>query len=273
MATETYEPFRVVPAGAIQIPLGFSLRATVFNSQANTIVQVSYLILQPNGCVVAQRFTVQPTSDRVISSGLAALGDGWIVALQAIASAGTPRRGQCFVRVQLVQGNDTQSDAYATVLQGYVTATEGLALPGGAVESSTYGPGVMRTIVGTDPAANVEISETVPTNARWRLVTFCYAFVTDATVANRLPVLTIDDGTNVLWRSFSNVNQAASQTSIYHAGDGLISHQIATQTHVLALPTHLILMGGYRVRTQTTALQAGDNFSAPTYHVEEWIED
>jgi hypothetical protein len=87
------------------------------------------------------------------------------------------------------------------LLQGYVTDTSRLSFPGSPIRSSIEGPGVLRSITGTNPAANAEISETVPTNARWRVHAIRFTLVTDANVANREVALTLDDGAAVFARS------------------------------------------------------------------------
>jgi hypothetical protein len=34
-----------------------------------------------------------------------------------------------------------------------------------------------------------------------------------------------------------------------------------------------VLAEGYRIKTSTAAIDAGDDYAAPIYSVEEWIED
>jgi hypothetical protein len=76
-------------------------------------------------------------------------------------------------------------------------------------------------ISGTNPAAGVEISETSRRARARKLRSFAFTLVASAVVANRTPVLTIDDGANVLFETGTNVAQTASQTVKYRAAVGV----------------------------------------------------
>jgi hypothetical protein len=123
---------------------------------------------------------------------------------------------------------------------------------------------------GTDPGAGVEVSETVPATYYWRVLSFRVAFVTSATVANRFPALTLDDGTTVFGTFGVGAAITASQTAAITWADtsGIIAPAVGL--HLAALPSSIILPPGYRVRTATTAIDAGDNYGAPSYLVERW---
>jgi hypothetical protein len=98
-------------------------------------------------------------------------------------------------------------------------------------------------------------------------------FVADATVASREPVIYLDDGVNAFGRWPSNRVITASQTIVithniikaapFTGGSGGASEQSTP------LP-EIQLAAGWRIRTVTANLQAGDNYSAPQFTVEEW---
>lgn len=260
-------------AGGTYLTRDNAVRVTSFNSAAGVSLTIAGQILNDDGRVVPFSFLHVPNTDRTIATSTVRVGEGVLLNAHVFASSGSPRRGQCFVRVQIVQGFSGAVDAIGTVLQGYVTDTAGRAWPGSPIELSTEGRGVIRSITGTDPAAGAEISETVPTNARWQLLAIRFTLVTDATVANRRPNLQIDDGTTELARSTLQNDATAGATFHY-------SYQIGVQALAGAgnyFSAHIVsrtyLSGGFRIRTATTNLQAGDNFGAPQLLVEEWIED
>lgn len=259
--------------GALYCGPDSHLRLTVFNAAAGVTVALTTTRYDPDCGVLRAKHTIVPTTDRLVNTVTVPLGAGWLMTAQLVASAGTPRRGQCFARVELVSGIAASADSLATILQGYVLDTSGLAYPGSPIESSTSGRGVVRSVLGTDPAAGVEISEAVPANARWRLIGVAYTLVASAAVANRTPILTIDDGATILWTSSSAVAVTASQTAKYRAAAGVPFFTVDTREYQLPLPSDLILMGGFRIRTVTGAIDAGDNYGAPQLLVEEWIED
>lgn len=120
-------------------------------------------------------------------------------------------------------------------------------------------------IAGADPAAGAEALITVPAGEIWELLSVLVVLVASAAAANRQAQLIIDDGTNILWQSDSPSNQIANETRTYVAGSGLERQDVGvpTSTKQWALPTGLVLAGGYRIRTLTTAIDAGDNYGIP----------
>lgn len=125
------------------------------------------------------------------------------------------------------------------------------------------------SIGGTDPAAGVEISDAVPANARWNLLAWRATFVTDGTAGNRTAQLVIDDGTNILHFIPSSTVQATTLTWNYHASNiGAAQFNSGVQLF-LPLPPVLTLPAGYRVRTSTGAIVAGDNWGAARLLVQE----
>ncbi len=131
--------------------------------------------------------------------------------------------------------------------------------------------GRIRSITGTDPAADTEISETVPDRRRWRILTIYLILVTDANVADRIPNLIIDNGTTSLYILPSDTAHTASLTRHYNYSTQPVPQFLSDIIFHLPLP-HLILPAGYRIRTTTTNKQVGDNYSAPQLLVEEWID-
>ena len=83
----------------------------------------------------------------------------------------------------------------------------------------------------------------------------------------------IDNGANVFGLIPVGQNHAASLAINYCGFVNAQRNTLATATtRNFPLP-ELILQGGDRIRTQTSGIQAGDNYSAPVLHLEEWIED
>ena len=122
--------------------------------------------------------------------------------------------------------------------------------------------------------AGAEIEEAVPTNVRWRLLGLQATLVTDATVANRRPTVVITDDADLdLFRFRGQADQAASLTmqhvfspQQYLAGsDGARAHYV--------LPPDTFLPQGWKFKTVTANIAAGDNWGAPQIWVEEWLEE
>jgi hypothetical protein len=96
--------------------------------------------------------------------------------------------------------------------------------------------------------------------------------VASAAVANRNASLNFDDGANIYAQAAVNFNQTATTSFIYHFGDvGQTFVQTSAQAQVSA-PKNIVLLPGHRLRTIVSALDVADDWGAPQYEVEEWLE-
>lgn len=133
------------------------------------------------------------------------------------------------------------------------------------------GTGRSRSIAGTNPAAGAEISETVPTGTRWHISAVRISLVTDGTAANRTFQLVFDDGASPSFADIiTQTAQTAGTTRVYFFTLDLPVMELAVVGNLLyPLPSELWLPEGFRMRTVTTNLQAGDDYGAPEFLVEE----
>lgn len=249
------------------------LRLRSFNSVAGVTLALEGRMLRLDGSISPIAAPHLPATDRTQTTTLHAIGEGWLQHVSVRATAGAPRRGQCYVAVDLVRGQTNAVQPLGVITQGYVADMSPLAWPGMLPLASPDGVGVVLSVLGADPGAGAEWSVTVPTNARWRLFTAYVNFLTDATAANREVILTIDDGANLLFEATSTFNHTAS-LNVSYAFARNVQRGSSTTANLVNVPIpDMILMGGYRVRSQTVNMQGGDNFTAPRLCVEEWIED
>lgn len=249
-----------------------ALRVTSWNSLAGVALVISGRFLGVDGHVEPFVETHTPATNRTAVTTTHGRGCGWLSDLSIVVSGAAPQRGQTFARVDVVRGLASSQIVLSTILQGYVTATKRLAYPGSPIEDSLAGQGVIRSITGTDPGAGVEIAETVPTGARWRLQGLRASLVTSVAVANRNVMLAFDDGANIYAGAAVNFNHAASLTFVYHFGAvGQSFVQTSAQAMVSTMP-NIVQSAGHRFRTSTSAIDAADNWGPPQYAVEEWLE-
>lgn len=249
------------------------LRLTVLNALANVRVRLAGRFLNLEGRIVSFAHDLLPTSDRVATTLTRSLGEGWLLDWSVVAIAAAPVIGQAYAIVSLVRGQTGAVVDLATLGAGYVTTTQRLASTDASVASSLDGAGALRSIAGTTPAAGVEVSETVPTNARWEILAFKAQLVTAVAVANRVPSLTLDDGATVYYRTSCGFLQTASSTFIWSWGPGVNAlAPVANSQLQETLPVGLRLPAGHRINTVTGALQGADQWNAIQYLVREWIE-
>jgi hypothetical protein len=129
-----------------------------------------------------------------------------------------------------------------------------------------------RVVTIPAPAAGADPVIVVPANSNWRVESLSTSLVTDAVVANRVPHLVFDDGQgHVLFNTpFAN-NQIAASTVQYSAGASIVASSFDNAI-TACYPQHMLLLQGWRARMLTTALDAGDQWSAVTVLVKEWIQ-
>ena len=258
--------------GGVYLSNDEHVRLTAHCSQANVRLAIEGRIIGLDGAINSIRAELAPTSDRVLSSAIANAREGWLLHGHVRAISGAPSVGRCFCRVEVVRGRTGDVTPLVTLAQGYVGELSNLAWPQQVTAAPGEGRGVIRSITGTDPAAGAEWSETVPTNARWRLIAARASFVTDATVASRTVSLRIDDGTTDVWLLPSHATQAASLTFPYSLAAIGQSGFASGNSIVIPMPPDVFMLPGWRVRSATGTIQAGDNWGAPQLWVEEWIE-
>lgn len=250
-----------------------NIRITSFNSAAGVQLALRSRFLGLDGEIMPSADLQTPNTDRSAKTTIIPSPEGWLLGAQVFASAGAPLIGQCYVVVEIVQGLGASAIALQTLAAGYVTAKQPLSWPGQPIGSSLDGGGALRAIIGSAPGAGNNITETVPTGARWEMLAFEAILVASAAVANRLVSLTFDDGVNIYFFDSPNLVQTASQTGAYAFAQG--QSKLAVP-NLLAVPGNLPvgnrLGAGHRIRTSVTALQGGDILSAPNYLVREWIE-
>lgn len=122
-----------------------------------------------------------------------------------------------------------------------------------------------KLLTGADPAAGSEISYT-HSGSPVALLAVRFSLVTSGTVANRRVRIVVDDGATEFARVSSLSDQTATLTWDYAAGANVDGAAVSALFVQLPLPTPLVLQAGWRVRTLTSAIQAGDNFSAPVLY-------
>lgn len=233
---------------------------------------ITAVVVTPQGQVQTLSWTHTQNSNRTRATNYFPLAEGFLLSVIVDAMGLAYNRGQCWCTVGLQLGSGSVCVPHSQLIADYITGAARLAWPGGIIRSAPEGPGLISSVAGNDPAAGAEISVTVPTGARWRLVGLLATLVTDATVANRTVNLVIDDGANAVFRAAAQTAQTASLTVIYSFGASLPSQATAGGVSINPLAEALPLAAGYRIRTVTTNIAGGDNWGAPQLLIEEWIQ-
>mgnify|MGYP001571786480 CR=1 FL=1 len=241
------------------------------NSLAGVVLAIRGRLLRADGTVSHFEERHSPAADRSASLQTFNLAEGYLLSAVVFPAATAPQRGETLVELGLLRGIGGDGDVVDVLVKDYVAEREPIGFPGSGTTSALEGRGAIRSVAGADPAAGAEWSITVPVDARWRLISVTATLVTDATVAGRLPLIIVDDGANNLLVVAAQATLPASSTGIYSMGAGQgLAGAIAT-VQALPAPEDLYLSAGFRVRSSTSLIQAGDNWTAPRALVEEWL--
>lgn len=253
-----------------------SIRLTSYNSLAGVKVVLHGRILDDDDNPHWFRYTHTPNTDRSAKSEDFAISKGLLTNVVAFVEGASPLVGQTFIQVRVVIGQSGATFLMGTLLQDYVTAQSDLAWPGSPLRTPLEGGGYVRAIIGTFPAPITDVVETVPTNARWELVSLFTQFVASAVVAPRLILLSLQAPSFVpLVYVTMQATIAASQSSTcnWYNGAPFSSQNIGGNLYELAPvpPASPLLAGGRISVTSLYGYQAGDQFIKVYYSVREWI--
>lgn len=245
----------------------------VWNSVTGLVVRVRGSVLLKNGSVAEFNKRITPTDDRVITETFIEIPSGYLKSV-TVFPEGTTKRGQTFVSISVTRDAEDSNNRNQLLIQNYLQSGNALGYPNAQIITSTEGRGYVRTIQGTDPAANNNPSETVPTGAKWKVLYFGARLVTDANVANRYIRPIYDDGTLNAFVGRTHDAHAASTTRDYDTNINA-EHQAAIhagQNRVLGFIPDYPIPAGFNIGFTAVNMQVGDNWAAPTLVVEEWIE-
>ena len=260
---------QVQPPAECYINRGEKLRTRATNTLPGASVYVRARILRADGQITNCWWEYYPRSDGVAEAWDEFLPEGFLLSLGVFS--GNLSLGQCYVRAGLMgAGGMTQ-----VLISAYATALGALTWPYPRYENPVEGPGRIRLIVGTDPPAGTIITETVPAGVRWKLISVRCWLITSITAGDRYVSLAL--AINWVGDYFvhvpSVVTQPAGTTYYYNWAIGLTPYVSTSGNNIAAsLPDQVDLTAGMQFRVVCGGLVATDNFSAPRYLVEEWVE-
>lgn len=118
--------------------------------------------------------------------------------------------------------------------------------------------------------AGAEIVITPTTAALWRIWSLCFTLTTSAALPVRTVNLTLDDGSTVFWREQADVTFAPSIAANFTCYQDLGGRVGAAGLIHIGMPEGgLYLRQGDKLRTVTTNLDAGDQYSAIGFMIQE----
>lgn len=268
----TFARSDIPPPGALLLSPDDLIRVVVYNSLANNQVFVSGRLLRPNGELVTFNQFFTPATDRSRSTFFLPGYEGALLSLIWGATNADCLKGHTYVQICMFRGTEASGVVTQLLGCGYVTRVTFNNWPGATFTNAADGSGLIRNITGTDPAVGAEIQETVPTLATWVLRSIRIGLACSAQVATRRVRFALRGDTLATWNVDPGVTQVAGNTTIYFWGEGDVTDSGNVNSLVNYKYPPLRLPAGSTFGTVTQNLQTGDNFSAPIYQVEEWLQ-
>jgi hypothetical protein len=260
--------------GALFVDGNYALRLNAWCSVAGvTLALRSRFLRSGDGELVDSGDQLTPTSNRALATIDVQLSAGFPLNVQVFAIAGTPIVGQCFVQVHIVAGRGPAAVVLATVLQGYITATQALSWPGSPLQNSLDGAGALRAVSGPVPGVDAEVNVTVPAGARWRLLAWRITLSTSAVAGTRFVAVQVLNSGFLTYTSAPAISVAPSlNVSISIAPTLPVGVDAANGLYTLPAPSEVWLVSNDQFGTFTSGFGAGDQYTSNLYVVREWID-
>jgi hypothetical protein len=263
----------VQPPSPLYLQPEDSLIWTIF-APTSALPQTFFLFirwLRPDGEIVSVKKTLT-----VIASGgffPFTLGEGFLLSATCVNSTLIVNEPNRYFSTLVIQRDTPESGSnHWQLFSDSITGSHFPTWPYGRNIMSHDAAPRLRSITGTTPGAGLELLESVPSNARWRFLYATAILTTSATVANRFPTILLDDGINLFyrWNSGAAIPASAAIRIVFAPVNLAGASDLSINT--IFIPDNLFMSQGYRFRTVTTALQAGDQWSSLQYLVQEWID-
>lgn len=253
----------VTPDDQILVTLAGLTTAAVF-------LEVRFLLA--NGVIVTEEEQLTGPNTRTPTSKAFRLTEGYILSASLSVQPPGVARGTLFAMLS-IQRSQAPAPVYVyTLASGYISLLSSIAWPGLRADTSTAGGGFLESVTVANPAAGSDWTYTVAAGTRERIVSVTATLTTSATVANRIPVITITQGGNIVYQASPTAAQTATTALTYLFTSGLQPWTGAGGQIVVPLPPNLFLTGGNTISVTTTALQAGDQWSNIRISHELWMD-
>jgi hypothetical protein len=228
------------------------------------------LSLASNMVVTDQQTVTLPAGVRGIAKSVN-LNEGYLLSITAFAGNAT-LRGQTFARAYIIRGGPNKTFSAYMLFMDYPTILAGVGFPGGRQLHPTEGPGWIRGVTVGNPAAGADFILQAGPAQRWRLISLQATLTVANSGAARPVEFTVLSTGNQTARMATNVAAPINGAArVNFSNSGTPSTAVATDIYA-QMPAGLILGPGDTVQSLTTNIVVGDQWSAISALVEEWIE-
>lgn len=235
-------------------------------------VIVNLRILGTDGLIHPVTINVPSNNSNVPAITTFPLMEGFLLSAAAFLGGLPLTNTPTFISVGIGRAPFTVQSTYNVLLSGYLYNSQPLSYPAMLPVRQAEGNPWYKSASWGAPAAGADFSVTVPVGQRWRVVSCTGLLTTAVAVANRDVTLVVDDGVNVVAQIPAGFALAASLTNQYTFADSCSQTAAFNGVSVGPLPSNLIVMAGWRIRTVTANIQAADQWSAGFLQIGELFE-
>lgn len=221
------------------------------------------------------QFIIRPNSPSAAATQLNPLTEGYLLGM-SITCNGATQRGQTFVRAFISRASSGffAQAASQPLVSDYATINTPIGWPGGTIRHPVEGPGAIFISQPSAPAAGADWSFTIPVGVRARLVAWRGQLVTSAAAGNRIVRVQALQNSNQFWQGAPSAVIPASQTVQVCCCPDQAGFTTDPQTVYIPFPPDQVMVGGGTtvIRTNTTGLDAADQWTQINLQLETWID-
>jgi hypothetical protein len=257
------------------VTLNDNLSLSVYNSNTSVgTVTASIRIMTPDGTILTQQLAVEGVqSNRVPQEVTVPLSEGMLIGVGIDCDAATVSRGQCFVNLFLQRNLGSSQPVVEMLISDYITSAYQPSWPSCPLKAPTEPPGYYVVRNGSAGVAGAEVSVSVPSGARWRLIACQTAFSTNGGAGNRNVGLSISTPGNTIWSVSANAAQPDGTSDSHYNWGAAVTWQSADATHqLMSIPPDFFLPAGSTISTNTANMNPLDIYTLMQATVEEWID-
>jgi hypothetical protein len=266
-----YATQNVPPPSNLYVTINDSLQVTL-SGLGFFVCLLELRTLLPNGSIAITEEQFQSPGTKAPASFQFRLTEGFLLSVAVFPKTGQPTRGSLFAIISLIRGQAAATATVYSLTHGYIGQLSPLFWPSPRTDVPTAGAGMIQQTVVTNPAAGADwIYQTVALT-RQRIQSISAQLVTSAVVANRQVQINLPSGAISGFIAPSPSVQPASTTFRYSFVPGLNSIALLANLVVVPLPPNLVVNFSQTIRTNTTLIDAGDQWQNIVVLSEDWLD-
>ncbi len=248
------------------------LRIRSMNGFANLLIRVRGRVMGLDGQVRAFAQQINTGALRTSQDFFLDLNEGWLLSVYVEAPDNLPAPGQLYVSVFLHRGLAADANPVELLCAGYIQTNYGLGWPFPKTVLPVGDIGQVQLIALGAGGVGADITFSTPGNVLDLLLDGAFTFVASAAAGNRIVRFILDygAGTNVIGQFPANAVITAGQTVVLSLTNAPTNLTDAATVHV-PMPLPFKMTTNMRLRTGTTNLQAGDQFTVNNLHLERFL--